>query len=90
MRSILVLSLLITLSGSVNAATVHHAHRRHAIVGPNQGMIASDSASGFAYAPAIQYRPAPYKDYNEPYPGDSQGYAPGERERFLDSVRRGG
>ena len=93
MRSILALSLLITLCGFGNAATVHHAHRRHAIVRSNQGMIASDPASGFAYAPsgpAVHYRPAPYDDYNGPYPGDSQGYAPGEREQFLDSVRRGG
>ena len=91
MRSILALSLLITLYGSANAATVHHAHRRQAIVRPNQGMIASDPASGFAYAPPgppIHHRAAP--DYNERYPGASQGYAPGEKQRFLDSVRRGG
>ena len=91
MRSILALSVLITLCGSANAATVHHAHRRHAIVGPNQGMIASDPASGFAYAPAgpqIHYRTAPYNDYDGAYPGASQGYAPGEKERFLESVRR--
>ena len=89
MRSILALSLLVNLCASANAATVHHAHRRHPI--PNQGMIASDPASGFAYAPPgppIHYRAAP--DYNEPYPGASQGYAPGEKQRFLDSVRRGG
>jgi hypothetical protein len=88
MRSILALSLLITLCGSANAATVHHAHRRHVL---NQGMIASDPASGFAYAqpgPQIRYRAAPYNDYNEPYYGASQGYAPGEKEQFLDSVRR--
>jgi hypothetical protein len=88
MRSILALSLLITLCGSANAATVHHAHGRHVL---NQGMIASDPASGFAYAPPgppIHYRAAPYNDYNEPYPGASQGYAPGEKQRFLDSVRR--
>jgi hypothetical protein len=87
MRAILALSLLIILCASANAATVHHAHRRHAM--PNQGISASDPASGFAYAPPgppIQYRPAPY-NYNEP---DPQGYAPGEREQFLDSVRRGG
>jgi hypothetical protein len=91
MRSILGLSLLITLCGSANAATVHHAHRRHAIVPPNQGMIASDPASGFAYAPPgppIHHRATPYNNYNEPYFGASQGYAPGEKERFLDSVRR--
>jgi hypothetical protein len=82
MRSILALSLLITLCGSANAATVHHSHRRHA----------SDPASGFAYAPPgppIHYRAAPYNDY-EPYYGASQGYAPGEKEQFLDSVREGG
>ena len=32
-------------------------------------------------------RAAPYSDYNEPYYGASQGYAPGEKQRFLDSVR---
>ena len=87
MRSILALSLLITLFGSANAATVHHAHR-HA-VRPYHGMIASDPASGFAYAPRrspMYYRSAPYNGYNEPYFGASQGYAPGEKERFLDSV----
>jgi hypothetical protein len=91
MRSILALSLLITLCGYANAATVHH--RRHVIVHPNQGMIASDPASGFAYAPLgppIHYRSAPDNGYNEPYPGASQGYAPGEYSRFLDSVRKGG
>jgi len=89
MRSILTLSLLITLCGSANAATVHHAHRRHVL---NQGMIASDPASGFAYAPPgppIHWA-APYNNYNEPYYGASQGYAPGEKEQFLDSVRQGG
>ena len=40
--------------------------------------------------PPIHYRPAPYNDYNEPYFGASQGYAPGEKEQFLDSVREGG
>ena len=90
MRSILALSLLVTLCASANAATVHHAHRRHAIVRPNQGMFASDPASGFAYAPAGPPIQAPYNDYNEPYFGASQGYAPGEKQQFLDSVRRGG
>ena len=88
MRPILALSLLIALCGAANAATEHHAHRRHAVV-PRQGMIASPTASGFAYAaprPPIRYRPAPYNGYYEPYFGASQGYAPGEKERFLDSV----
>ena len=34
--------------------------------------------------PPIHYRAA-----NEPYYGASQGYAPGGKQRFLDSVRRG-
>ena len=32
--------------------------------------------------------PAPYNHFNEPYYGASQGYAPGEKERFLLSVRQ--
>jgi len=66
MRSILALSLLVTLCGAANAATVNHTHRRHATVRPNQGLILSDPAAGFAYAPrgpAIQYQPTPY--YND-------------------------
>ena len=83
MRSILALSLLIALCGSANAARVHHAHGRHAIVRPNQ-----DPASGFAapFGPPRHYRAAPYNNYSEPYYGVSQGYAPGEKERFLNSV----
>src|SRR5262249_40437340 len=91
MRSILALSLLITLCGSASAATLHHAHR--AVVHPQQGMIASDPADSFAYAPAgppIGYAAVPYDGYVEPYAGAAQGYAPGERERFLNSVRSGG
>ncbi|MGY8661583.1 DUF3551 domain-containing protein [Bradyrhizobium sp. UFLA05-109] len=38
--------------------------------------------------PTVQYRTAPYNQYNEPYYGASQGYAPGEKQRFLESVRR--
>jgi len=72
---------------------MYHAHRRHAIVHPTQGLISSDPVSAFAYeppGPPIHYQRAPYNDYNEPYPGASQGYAPGEREQFLNSVRQGG
>jgi len=86
MRCILALSLLIILCGTANAATVHHAHRRHADVRPHQGMIATEPASGFVYAPPQPHRRAPYNSFNEPYFGASQGYAPGEKERFLGSV----
>ncbi|MDH6259375.1 hypothetical protein M2427_003303 [Bradyrhizobium sp. BR13661] len=87
MRIILASGLLIALAGSANAATVHHAHRQHAIVRPDQGGGVSGPASAFGYAPSGT---APYGERYEAYPGASQGYAPGEREEFLDSVRRGG
>jgi hypothetical protein len=92
MRSVLTLSLLIALCASANAATVHRTHRQHPIARSTPGVI-TGPVSGFAYAPPgppIHYRAAPYNDYNEPYFGASQGYAPGEKERFLDSVRSGG
>ncbi|MCA1428851.1 DUF3551 domain-containing protein [Bradyrhizobium sp. NBAIM16] len=38
--------------------------------------------------PPVQYRAVPYNQFNEPYYGASQGYAPGEKERFLQSVRQ--
>lgn len=38
--------------------------------------------------PPVHYRAAPYNQSYEPYYGASQGYAPGEKERFLQSVRR--
>lgn len=91
MRSILALGLLIILCGAANAETLYHAHRRHAVVAPNQRIILSDPASGFAYAPSgPPIRERSYYDENEPYLGASQGYAPGEYSRFLDSVRKGG
>jgi hypothetical protein len=69
MRSILALSLLITLGASANAATVHHAHHRHAVVPSNQGLV-SDPASSFGYAPArppVYQQPAPaYSDQPDP------------------------
>jgi hypothetical protein len=87
MRSILALSLLTLLCGSASAAPAHHAHRSHPMVRPNQGVFGSDPASSFGYAPPGR---VPYGEPDGPYPGASQGYAPGEREQFLDSVRRGG
>ena len=44
-----------------------------------------------SYAPPgapFHYQAAPYHIHNELYYGASQGYAPGEKQRFLDSVRR--
>ena len=39
-------------------------------------------------APQRRNRAAQYDHNNEPYFGASQGYAPGEKQRFLDDVRR--
>ena len=87
MRSILALSVLISLCGVANAATMHHGHRRHAVLRPHHYMYPSGPAPGFAYAPRRYYRSAPYyQGYSEPYYGASQGYAPGEKEQFLESV----
>jgi hypothetical protein len=55
------------------------------------GSRSSAHADTRSYAqpkPPIHYRAAPYNQYNEPYYGASQGYAPGEKQRFLESVRR--
>lgn len=73
MRSILALSLLVTLvipvGASANAETVRHAHRRHAVVAPEQGVV-TDPNGSFAQAPAgprVQYQPAPeYSDQPDP------------------------
>jgi hypothetical protein len=66
MRTIIALSLLISLSAAANAATVHH-HRRHAAVHSSQGAII-DSVPGYAYAPAEAPRIyQPYSDQPSPY-----------------------
>ena len=48
-------------------------------------------ANARSYAPVqaqTRYRAPRYNEFNEPYYGASQGYAPGEKEQFLQSVRR--
>ena len=55
------------------------------------GSISPAPAETRSYAPLgppIHYRAAPYSNHNEPYYGASQGYAPGQKQRFLDSVRQ--
>jgi hypothetical protein len=66
MRSILVLSLFMTLCASANAATPHHHHTRHHVV------ISRGVADSFAAVPRSVYAPPamdPYSDapsYNDP------------------------
>jgi hypothetical protein len=86
MRSILALSVLISLCGVASAATVHHGYHRDAVLRPHHHMYPPGRASGFADAPRQHYRSANPCDKPEPYYGACQGYAPGEKEQFLDSV----
>ena len=86
MRSILALSVLMSLCGVANAASVYHGHHRHAVVRPHHHMYPSGRAPGYAYAPRHYYRSANPCDRPEPYYGACQGYAPGEKQQFLDSV----
>ena len=70
MRSILALSLLITLYAFADAATASHSHRRHAVVRAKQSVIVA-TVPGFAYAlpgPPVRYHPAPL----EPSPYDNR------------------
>jgi hypothetical protein len=69
-------------------APVRRNNRRY---NPHVGSRSPGRAEARSYAPAgppTRYRPAPYNQFNEPYFGASQGYAPGEKQQFLDSVRR--
>lgn len=86
MRSMLALSVLIGLCGIANAATVHHGHRRDAVLRSHHHMDPSGRASGFAQAPRQHDRSADPCDKPEAYFGACQGYAPGEKEQFLNSV----
>lgn len=86
MRSVLTLSVLVSLCGFANAATVDHGHNRHKVLRPHHHMYPSVRASGLAYAPRQHYPRVDPCDKPEPYFGACQGYAPGEKERFLESV----
>jgi hypothetical protein len=60
MRSFLALSLLITLSASTSAATVHHTIRRHHVnVFPSQGFFALPRSIYAAVPPAVRHDDAP-------------------------------
>lgn len=58
----------------------------HAVLHPHHHVYPSDRASGFVYAPRKHSRSADPCNKPEPYFGACQGYAPGEKERFLESV----
>jgi uncharacterized protein DUF3551 len=61
--------------------------RYHRQVGSNSPALA-ETRSHARPEPPIHYRAAPCNQGREAYYGACQGYAPGEKQRFLDSVRR--
>ena len=66
-------------------APVRRTNRRYY----RQGARSPAPAQTRSYArtgPPIHYRAALSNQFNEPYYGASQGYAPGEKQRFLESV----
>ena len=65
MRPVLVLSLLIALSSAANAATVHRAHRQHAV--DSAPRVYADPMSSWGYAPPRA--PAPYLSVPSDQPG---------------------
>jgi hypothetical protein len=71
MRSFLALGLLITLSTSAGAATMHHS--RHVIIHPSQGY----AVLGWAYAaprPPVHYDDTP--SYDDPSKSGSDSALP--------------
>jgi hypothetical protein len=79
MRYVLALGLLITLSASASATTVHHSKLRHVIVRPNHVLTLGPAASAWAYAPPrppVHYDDTP--SYNDPskFGGQSLGIDP--------------
>ncbi|WP_284275050.1 DUF3551 domain-containing protein [Bradyrhizobium iriomotense] len=69
-------------------APVRRDNRRHSRQVGSRSTAHAETRSYTPPGPPIHYRAAPYNQYNEPYYGASQGYAPGEKQRFLESVRR--
>ena len=66
-------------------APVRRTNRRYY----RQGARSPAPAQTRSYArpgPPIHYRATLSNQFNEPYYGASQGYAPGEKQRFLESV----
>ncbi|MBR0717859.1 DUF3551 domain-containing protein [Bradyrhizobium liaoningense] len=69
-------------------ATARRDNRRHNRQVGSRSPAPADIGSYAQFKPPIHHRAAPYNQYNEPYFGASQGYAPGEKEQFLQSVRQ--
>ncbi|MGV7219310.1 DUF3551 domain-containing protein [Bradyrhizobium sp. UFLA05-112] len=69
-------------------AQVRENNRRYSRQAGSRSPAHAVTRSNARPEPPINYRTAPYNQNHEPYYGASQGYAPGEKQRFLESVRR--
>ena len=69
-------------------ASVRPNNRRYDRQAGSRSPTPAEIRSYVPAVPPIRHRAAPYNQFNEPYYGASQGYAPGEKQQFLDSVRR--
>jgi hypothetical protein len=69
-------------------APVRRNNRHNLRQARSRSPVPADARSYAPPEPPIRYRAAPYNQNREPYYGASQGYAPGEKERFLESMRR--
>jgi hypothetical protein len=84
MRSILVLGLLIALSTSADAATMHHSRTRHHLspniassfnFAPSRGYERTAQSVHYEYAPPAYNDPGPA--YNDPGPNNLGGLVGG-------------
>jgi len=69
-------------------APVKRNNRHHSRQAGSRSPVPAETRWYARPEPPIRYRAAPSNPNWEPYYGASQGYAPGEKERFLESVRR--
>jgi Protein of unknown function (DUF3551) len=66
--------------------SVRRNNRRNSRQAGSRSPVPAETRSYAQPEPPIRY--APYNHNREPYYGASQGYAPDEKQRFLESVRR--
>jgi hypothetical protein len=73
--------------GQMCVPNPYYANATAPVRGTNRHSRSRAHAESRSYVPR-EHRAAPYNQYNGSYYGADQGYAPGEKERFFDSLRR--
>ena len=69
-------------------APVRPNNRRHYRQLESRSPAPAETRSYALPGPPTNYRATPCNLYTEPYFGACQGYAPGEKQQFFDSLRR--